>query len=145
MKKILFAVLIAALIAPCCKKDNPPVADAAFGNNEWVLSYIQDVNSNLITYFPGDAAKKITIVFTDSLNIMTFSGICNSGSGTYTYSPANTTLVVTDIVTTKIACKYVVWEAYVVQNLYKTVSYQISGSNLTIYTNGDYNLHFISD
>jgi hypothetical protein len=58
-----------------CKKTNEKDADLL--KVKWVLSSVQDKKTNAITNYPSDAARKISIVFTDSLNILSFSGICN--------------------------------------------------------------------
>jgi len=108
----------------------------------WFLSYIQDTKTQAITNYPSDAAKKISIIFSDSSNDIGFSGICNGGAGTYTYSTNTGEIKVTDLGTTLIWCKYVEWETYTVQNLSYASSYKIDGNDLVIYSNGMYNLYF---
>ena len=139
MKKTIFILLI---IISCfgCKKDS--LNDTDLLKTTWVLSYIQDTKTQAITNFPGDASKKISIVFNDPSDIISFSGICNGGEGTYTYSSITGEIKVTDLITTLIGCKYVEWETYTVQNLHYASSYKISDNNLAIYTSGAYNLYF---
>jgi hypothetical protein len=76
------------------------------------------------------------------LNIVSFSGICNGGEGTYSYSSINGTIKITNLGTTLIDCKYAEWEGYTIQNLYTAFRYKINGNSLEIYSNGAYNLYF---
>ena len=103
MKKTIFILVI---IISCfgCKKDS--LNDADLLKTTWILSYIQDTKTQAITNYPSDAAKTISIEFTDSSNIIFFRGICNVGSGTYTYSSITGEIKVTDLITTLIGCKY---------------------------------------
>jgi heat shock protein HslJ len=139
MKKTIFILLI---IISCfgCKKDS--LKDTDLLSTKWILSYIQDTKTEAITNYPIDATKKISIVFDGSSDIISFSGICNGGAGTYTYSSITGEIKVTDLGTTLIYCKYVEWETYTVQSLHYASSYKINGNNLAIYTGGAYNLHF---
>jgi heat shock protein HslJ len=138
--KIITIFSFIVLVGFGCKK--AAVNNADLLKVKWVLSYIQDTKTNAITNYPGDAARKISIEFTDSLNIISFSGVCNGGWGTYAYSSANSAIKITNLMTTAIACKDVEWEEYTTQNLTNALSYKISGSNLVIYSNGSYNLYF---
>jgi heat shock protein HslJ len=135
-------ILILVIIISCfgCKKDS--LKDTDLLKTKWVLSYIQDTKTQAITNYPGDASKKISIVFNDPSDIISFSGICNGGAGTYTYSSISGEIKVTDLGTTLISCKYVEWETYTVQNLHYASSYKITGNNLAIYSSGAYNLYF---
>jgi heat shock protein HslJ len=126
-----------------CKKDN--LKDDDLLNTKWILSYIQDTKTNAITHFPSDATKSISIVFNNSSDVLSFSGLCNNGSGTYTYSSITGVIKVTDLATTLIGCKYVEWETYTVQNLYYASSYKITGNNLVIYSDGAYDLYFMKN
>jgi len=139
MKKTIFILVI---IIACfgCKKGS--LNDTDLLKTTWILSYIQDTKTQAITNYPSDATKKISIVFNDPSDIISFSGICNNGEGTYTYSSITGEIKVTDLGTTLIWCKYVEWETYTVQSLHYALSYTISGNNLAIYTSGTYNLNF---
>ncbi len=139
MKKAIFILVI---IISClgCKKDSLNNTDLL--KTTWTLSYIQDTKTQAFTYYPGDAAKTISIEFTNSSNIIIFSGVCNVGSGTYTCSPITDEIKVTDLITTEIYCKYYEWETYTVQNLYYASSYKIIGNDLVIYSSGSYNSYF---
>jgi META domain. len=139
MKKIVIFSLILILVGIGCKKANEKDADLLKVN--WVLSYIQDTKTNAIKNYPSDAARKISIDFTDSLNIFSFSGVCNGGAGTYSYSSSTGTIKIS-VGTTFIYCNYVEWEEYATQNLNAAFSYKINGNNLVIYSNGSYNLFF---
>jgi heat shock protein HslJ len=138
MKRIVIFSFILILVGTGCKK----TADADLLKVKWVLSYIQDTKTNAIKNYPSDAARKISIDFTDSLNVLSFSGICNGGWGTYSYSASTDAIKITDLGTTLIDCKYAEWEGYTIQNLYNAFRYKINGSSLEIYSNGAYNLYF---
>ena len=140
MKKIAIFSFILILVGTGCKKANEKDADLL--NTKWTLSYIQDTKTNAITHYPSDAKNKISIVFSDSSNDIGFSGVCNGGAGTYTYSSITGEIKVTDLMTTLIGCKYDEWETYAVQNLYAAFRYKINESSLEIYSNGAYNLYF---
>jgi len=142
MKKIIICCFISAFIITGCNKESSKPATLL--NTHWVLSYIQDTKSNLISNYPADESKKIVIDFTDSANVVSFNGICNSGSGQFSFTSSGT-LRITGIAATKIACKYVEWESYTIQSMQGAYSYNINGNNLIIYTNGDYNLYFIKE
>jgi heat shock protein HslJ len=138
MKKI--AIFCFILISVCfgCKK----AADADLLKVKWVLSYIQDTKTNAIKNYPGDAARKIFIDFTDSLNVISFNGVCNGGWGTYSYYLSTGAIKVTNLATTQIGCQFDEWEEYTIQNLYTAFRYKINESSLEIYSNGTYNLYF---
>ncbi len=148
MKKILIFSFIMVLVGFGCKKAT--VQDADLLKTTWILSYIQDTKTNGITNYPSNETSKISIVFTDSLNIISFNGICNGGWGTYSYYPSSTSssgaIKITDLVTTInycINCEYCSeWESYTTQNLDSAFSYKINGNNLVIYSHGSYNLDF---
>ena len=108
MKKIAIFSFILILVGTGCKKANEKDADLL--NTKWTLSYIQDTKTNAITHYPSDAKNKISIVFSDSSNDIGFSGVCNGGAGTYTYSSITGEIKVTDLMTTLIGCKYDEWE-----------------------------------
>ncbi|HKJ82314.1 MAG TPA: META domain-containing protein [Ignavibacteriaceae bacterium] len=110
--------------------------------HEWILSHIQDTKTHAVTYYPSDATNKISIVFSDSSNDIGFSGVCNGGTGKYSYYSITGEIKVTDLTTTEIGCKYVEWETYTVQNLFYASRYHIEGGDLAIFSNGTYNLFF---
>jgi len=140
MKKILIFSFIIILVGFGCKKANEKDADLL--KVKWVLSYIQDTKTNTITNYPSDAYSRISIEFTDSLNLFLFNGICNYGTGTYIYSSSTGAIQISVPVITKVACKYDEWEGYASQNLNSASSYKINGNNLVIYSNDAYNLYF---
>jgi heat shock protein HslJ len=139
MKKTIF-ILVIIIFCFGCKKEN--LNDTDLLKTKWILSYIQDTKTQAITNYPSDAAKTISIEFNNTSDIISFWGICNGGSGTYTYSSVTGEIKVTDLITTLIGCKYVEWETYTVQSLYYASSYKINGNELVIYTKGVYNLYF---
>jgi heat shock protein HslJ len=139
MKKLAIFLLTIILSLYGCKKENSKNADLL--NTKWILSYIQDTKTNAITNYPSDAPNRISIVFTDSLNIISFSGVCNGGAGTYSYSSSTDDIKI-KVGTTFIYCKDVEWESYTTQSLNNASSYKLSGNKLVIYSNGAYNLYF---
>lgn len=142
MRKIILIYLSVLLLGICCKKESSQVAPFSLLKTNWVLSSIKDTKSQTITSFPEEAIHNIYVAFTDSLNIMQFRGVCNGGFGRYSIYEDNKTIQVTDIATTKMACKYVDWERYVIDNLINSYAYSINGNNLVIYSKGAYNLNF---
>jgi len=142
MRKLLFVFSGLLLLGLSCKKESSQTGQVSILKTKWTLSSIQDTKSKVITNFPNDANNKISIDFTDSLSIISFSGICNGGQGKYTLSSDNKTIKIADLATTKIACKYVEWEQYVTSNLANAFTYTINGNNLEIDSNGSYNLNF---
>jgi heat shock protein HslJ len=143
MKKIFIYCLVLVFIVAGCKKESSK--QPTLLNTQWVLSYIQDTKSNVINNYPADESKKIVIDFTDLSNVISFNGICNTGSGKYSFSTSTGTVEITDMATTKIACKYVEWESYTVQSMQEAYSYRIDGNTLVIYSKGDNNLYFIEN
>ena len=140
MHKILIITSMVVMFGFGCKKRE--VKDQGLLEYKWVLNYIQDTRNNEVINYPGDAARKITIVFDDSSGIISFKGICNDGSGSYSFTSIAGEIKITNMMTTLIGCKYVEWETYTVQNLYYATGYKINGDNLTIYSTGEYNLYF---
>jgi heat shock protein HslJ len=139
MKRIIFLLVITGSFIGC-KTEN--LIDPELLNTKWILSYIQNTKTYMITNYPGDATKRISIQFSGSPDIVSFNGVCNNGSGTYTYSSNPGEIKITGLATTLIGCKYVEWETYTVQNLNHASKYQIANGKLTIYSNGAYNLFF---
>ena len=135
-------MFILFIIISCfgCKKDS--LNDTDLLKTTWILSYIQNTKTQAITNYPSDAAKTISVEFTDKSNLLFFRGICNVGSGTYCYSSITDKIKVTDLITTEISCKYYEWEVYTVQNLYNASNYIINGTELVIFSTGAYNLYF---
>jgi heat shock protein HslJ len=131
------------LVVIGCKKDT--IKDTDLLNTKWTLSYIQDTRTQTVTYYPGDATKRISIVFDNSPDVVSFTGVCNNGSGTCTFSPSAGEIKITDLGTTKIWCKYVEWETYTVQSLYYASRYKKNGNYLVIYSGGAYNLYFTNN
>jgi heat shock protein HslJ len=142
MKKIYIHCFIILLLVAGCKKESPK--QTTLLNRNWVLSYIQSTKSNAVTNYPADESRKIIINFTVSMDVISFNGVCNTGSGKYSFSTTGT-LKITDMASTKIDCKDAEWESYTIQSLQEAYSYNINGNNLTIYSKGDYNLYFISE
>ena len=125
-----------------CAKDGSYNRNSPLLNTQWTISYIQNTKTGAILDYPADAMKKISVVFTDSLDIIEFSGICNGGQGKYSFSVLGNKLHVTDLMTTEVYCKYIEWEIYVALNLGNAYKYRITGNSLEIFSNGDYNLVF---
>ncbi len=138
MKKSAIFLLTVIMFLYGCKKENPK--NDSLINTKWTLSYIQHTKTNAMTNYPGDATGKISIVFTDSLNVISLYGVCNGGWGIYSNSSGTGAIKITDLVTTInycINCEYCSeWENYTTQNLDSAYSYKINGNNLVIYSNG---------
>ena len=143
MNKILIYCFIITLVGFGCEKEN--LKDADLVNNIWELNSIQATQTNAMTEYPGDASEKISIVFSDTSNVIGFNGVCNVGAGTYSLTNISGEIEISDLITTLIGCKYVEWETYTVQNLHNAFSYKINGNNLIIHSHGDYNLYFATN
>jgi len=143
MNRIVILIVISLFCGLSCRKTESDNSDLI--GTKWTLSTVQDTKANTVLAFPDDASRKISIVFTDSLNTLIFSGICNGGTGSYSINSDQGTLTVLNLGATKIYCKYAEWERYTLENLNTSFSYKMSGTNLTVYSNGDYNLSFISN
>lgn len=109
-----------------CEKEN--LKDADLANNIWELNSIQATQTNAMTEYPGDASEKISIVFSDTSNVIGFNRICNSGAGTYSLTNSSGEIEISDLTTTLIGCKYVEWETYTLQ---KIIGIHISETNTT--------------
>lgn len=139
MRKMALFFVISLIIFSCEKEDHP---DGDLQKTKWELSYIQDTKTGVITQYPGDAAKIISIEFTGTSDRLYFSGICNVGSGSYTYSSVTGEIKITELITTEIYCKYYEWEMYTLQNLYSAIYFKISNNSLIIYSAGANDLCF---
>ena len=142
MRKIVVIAFVLLIIGLGCKKDSSQVEQGSLSKTKWTLSYIQDTKTNETINYPNDATRKISITFSDSLNILSFSGVCNHGQGTYSFSSNTGSISVTDIFTTQIACKYYEWEIYTSNNLIASDRYKLDGTTLIIFSKGSYNLYF---
>jgi len=142
MRKIMVITFGLFVLGFGCKKENSQTGQASLIKTQWILSYIQDSKTNAIINYPNDASRRISITFTDSLNFLSFSGICNGGLGTYSYSSVTDSIKIINLGLTKIACKYAEWESYTGDNLIDAYKYKINGNSLIIYSKGTYNLHF---
>lgn len=144
MKKIVLFCILGLMIFSC-KKDKTG-EPSTFFDTPWTLSYIQNISTKVAFNFPDDAGKKITITFSGGL--VSFDGICNTGTGNFTTAALDSslgTLTVTDLSSTKINCTYVEWEGYLINNLGKAYKYLITGNRMDITTTGDYNLFFVNE
>ena len=140
MYKILVYCFIITFIGFGCEKEN--LRDADLTNKIWELNSIEATQTDVMTDFPSDASENISIIFSDTSNIVGFNGICNSGAGTYTLTDSSGGIEISDVFTTLVGCKYGEWETYTIQNLLDAYSYEINGDDLIIYSHGDYNLYF---
>lgn len=142
MKKIfLFCLVLVLWTAGCKKEKQNEENESTLVNTTWVLSHIEDTGTKAVTYFPGNASGKVSIVFSGTSDVITFTGICNSGTGKYTYSLSGE-IKITDLGLTKINCVYVEWEGYASLSLAGAHQYTVNANNLVIYSNGPYNLYF---
>ena len=142
MKTGLICCFVLFLIGTGCHKESSRNDQLLLLKTKWILSYIQDTRTNAVINYPNDAAKVISIVFSDSSNVVFFKGVCNSGQGIFSISSINDSIKITLLGTTKIACKYVEWEAYTTSNLYNAFKFKINEGYLEVYSKGAYNLYF---
>jgi len=142
MKNRLIYYFVLVLIGFGCQKENSNNEQTPLLKTKWILSYIQDTKTNAVINYPNDAVKEISLVFTDSSNVVFFQGVCNSGQGKYSYSSINDSIKIKDLGTTKIYCKNIEWEVFTTSNMYDAFKLKVNGSNLVIYSKGAYNLYF---
>ena len=133
MKKIILFIFVIITFCGGCKKE-VELENSLF-KSTWTLFSIQNTVTDSITAFPDDSERKISIVFTDSLNVLSFKGVCNSGSGTYSLTTIPHEIIISDIITTEIGCKYGEWESKVTQILNNAFNYSVYGNNLLIVSN----------
>jgi heat shock protein HslJ len=136
---MMIAVLL--IMSSGCKKDKDK-QDKDLINTKWTLEYLQNSGTKVRNYFPATEQKKISIIFTDSLNTMLFSGICNDGSATYSYTQGTGELSIHDLKLTLILCSNVTWENNTAQYLLNAQRYEIKNDSLTIASKSGYDLHF---
>jgi heat shock protein HslJ len=146
MRNLLIAVLILFIFS--CKKENHAIENKQILNITWYLTTIQNNRSSESIHYP-DTLKYESITFTDSLNTLAISGICNGGSGKYSFS--GNKIDINSISTTEIYCKYYQWEEILIHNLDSAYEYKIEytkvlnsakKAQLTIFSKGNYNLTF---
>jgi len=142
MKRIIYFLLFAILAGTGCNKDSSSNPQATLTGTSWILVYIQDVNTNTVTFFPETESRKISVAFNGYSNVVSFDGICNTGEGMYLFSSKSGDLTISNLGSTKIACINVEWESYTIQNLNAAYRYMIDGDTLMIYSLGKYNLFF---
>lgn len=134
-------LLTIILLVQSCKKGNDS-GGSGIVNTTWQLEYLINTRDKSRLDFPADEQNRITISFTDSLNTLMFTGICNSGSGFYYISQKNNELTIEDIKITLIHCRNIIWESYAIDNLEKAASFTAHDNVLTVYTKGEYDLYF---
>jgi heat shock protein HslJ len=133
MKKLSLFMVVIITFCTGCKKENEP--ENGLFKTKWTLFSIQNTVTDSITAFPAESERKITLVFTDSLNILLFNGVCNNGSGTYSLTTIPHEITISDIITTEIGCKYGEWEGKVTQILHNAFNYSVYWPNLVIVSN----------
>jgi len=145
MKKIFLLLLVVFMAATSCKKDSHTTRQETLTGTTWALAYIEERATNDVTFYPESEPRKISITFHSYSNIISFTGICNTGEGTYLFSSQSGELSVANFGSTKIACNNVVWESYTIQGLNTAYRYMIDDDALLIYSNGNYDLMFVRD
>lgn len=141
MRKLIIILMVPLIFVFSCKK-NKDKEEVSLLEGNWVLTDIQNTETNSITNFPLGITEKIEIEFTGPDTIL-FRGICNNGDGIYSHQAATGELIIKDLVVTKVYCTNIEWEGFSVQNLNKAYKYEITGDSLKIYSTGDYNLFFV--
>jgi heat shock protein HslJ len=146
MRNILIAGLILVIFS--CKKENTAIENNKILNVTWYLISIQNTTSLEVINYP-DTLQYENITFTDSLNTLAISGICNGGSGKYSIS--GNKIAVNSIATTERYCEYYHWEEILIHNLDSAYEYNIEyikvinngkKTYLTIFSKGNFNLTF---
>jgi len=145
MKQIFLLLMVAVIAGAGCNKDSHPVRQETLTGTSWVLAYIEDTGTDEVTFYPETAPRKISITFHGYSNIISLTGICNTGEGSYLFSSQSGEVTISDLGSTKVACEYVEWEVYTIQSLINAYRYMIDDDVLLIYSHGRYNLLFVRD
>jgi heat shock protein HslJ len=143
MKKVFFLLMIAAITVTGCQKDSSQDRQETLTGTSWVLAYIEDNGTSEVTFYPETEPRKISVAFNGYSNVISFTGMCNIGEGTYLFSSRSGEVTISNLVSTKIACDNVEWEAYTIQSLNNAYRYMIDENVLMIYSRGKYNLLFV--
>jgi heat shock protein HslJ len=137
--------MVAFIAGAGCNKDSHPVRQETLSGTSWVLAYIEDTGTDEVTFYPETAPRKISVTFHGYSNIISLTGICNTGEGSYLFSSQSGEVSISDLGSTKVACEYVEWEAFTIQSLNNAYRYMIDDDVLLIYSHGKYNLLFVRD
>jgi heat shock protein HslJ len=145
MRQIFLLLMVAVIALAGCNKDSHPVRQETLSGTNWVLAYIEDTGTDEVTFYPETAPRKISVTFHGYSNIISLTGICNTGEGSYLFSSQSGEVSISDLGSTKVACEYVEWEAFTIQSLNNAYRYMIDDDVLLIYSHGKYNLLFVRD
>ncbi len=139
MKKniLLISILLSTSIG-CKKSDNEKSNPLLTG--EWIFTSIQNIKTKQTLNYPDSISVKEFIVFTDSASILSWSGICNYGWGTYSIN-GNYINFPDGIFDSKIGC-FNNWDGYLYDNLDSAFEYNINAIQLEIKSRGSFNLFF---
>jgi hypothetical protein len=107
----------------------------------WELSYIPNNILDSELYNSGKLNRKISIIFQDSLPLMYWKGVCNSGFGRFYISSSNDSIRIKGLNTTLMGCPYE-FEESVYKSLFMAYRLKITGDELVIFSKGDFDLHF---
>ena len=136
---VIIKIIITAFIFTGCSKDDDseePVSSIT--DKTWTLKYIQNVHSHFLSYYP-DIPEKITIEFADNKQLL-IQGICNEGTGNFAVE--NDKLTITSLVKTDVLCNHISWEDITTNSLSNASHFEITGTDLIIYSESDFNLIF---
>ncbi len=141
MKAIHYiTMLVFITIMDCNENKDKLVSNSIIG--EWIFTSILEKSSNQLINYPDSIPDYESIIFVDSTSVLLFNGICNSGQGKYIISD-NSLIFPESIFTTKMLCRYVIWEDYLYSNLIHASDYYFENNQLIIQTTGSYNLIFM--
>ncbi len=146
MKRTLTILFLSSIfILSACKKDDADVILDKLTSNQWELSYLYTTDGNEKIIFPKEIDSKILIQFSDNTDSLIFTGICNTGRGTYNFTSSIESfyfIKISDIWSTRMNCNNIEWEYYVTENLPQAYEFNLKNKKLEIYTQGKYNLFF---
>jgi len=140
MKKPVAFILLLMVLGSCEKEPEGLLIDVSLINS-WVLISLTNTADNQINVLPQEL-DYLTLKFVDSISLNAIS-VCNPGSGTY--SIKNDSIMIS-IGFTNMECQNNIdfpdWDTRFISNLNQTGKFSISGDNLILYSDGDYNLNF---
>jgi len=139
--KINFLCIFLLILTECTDKTVNPQLYAPLLNKQWMLVSIQNTANGQIINFPDNLTQKEWILFNDSM--MRVDDGCNGCAGNYYLTNDNMIHIYNMTCTQKFCINYI-WNNYLDDNLSNAIYYRIMGNQLTLFTNGTYNLNFVS-
>ena len=145
MKTNILLFILLFLFIGCNKKNTNTYTGTPVPllKTKWILTSIQNTTTSLITNYPSNGPSEY-IIFTDSLNILNIKGSCNNCFSYYSIGNNDSIVTKSGGISTLISCENIQWETDLLNSLGHMYKYKIYGNDLSIYSNGTYNLNLVS-